>query len=181
MEPNDTVTMSGISYFPTAILQNDNHQTIITGLLIGLVIEVAVLVLLAGTCFALHFLDKSRPHSDFTDLPADAPKIQVAGDPTDAEPCNEHSVGVKKLRVPPCQQPTIMVHSPSEVHPALRSHHPQPVHMPGAYQSTEYSGHSAQNNSESVPPSAESPAIPQALMPGRWDQPPEVPPRHRSG
>ncbi|KAK6065430.1 MFS monosaccharide transporter [Seiridium cupressi] len=143
---------------------------ILFGYNIGLVIGIAILVLIIGIHLVVCLLDKLRPQYDRS-FAAHAAAYQQAADETrgDFDPYMNNN----NYEIPPPQQPTISVQSPSEshpppeVHPALRNTQPQEPHPPDIPQK------STMQHVQTSPP------VPQSLMLGKWNYPPLVPPRIR--
>ncbi|KAH8193545.1 hypothetical protein TruAng_012288 [Truncatella angustata] len=155
-ERNET-TMPAFSYHSTTLLGNVNNETIITGLLIGVVICVAILVLFVGILLVVFLLDKFRPRNSPT-LPTSTIAQSQVADYTGNNPDPYMSA---YYEMPPRQQPTISVRPPSDVHPALREVDPQ------------------ENHPESTAQHVNQIPVPRSLTPGEWGKPPQPPPRAR--
>ncbi|KAH6653474.1 hypothetical protein BKA67DRAFT_660085 [Truncatella angustata] len=152
----NATTMPAFSYYSTTLLGNVNNETVITGLLIGLVIGIAILVLFVGILLVVFLLDKFRPRNSPT-LPTTIAQPQVA-DYAGNKPDPYMSA---TYEMSPRQQPTISVRPPSDIHPALRDVDPQESHPESTAQ-----------NVNQIP-------VPRSLTPGEWGKPPRPPPRAR--
>ncbi|KAI1847468.1 hypothetical protein JX265_013960 [Neoarthrinium moseri] len=143
-EPILNATASpNVSYYSTTVLNDGANQNIITGLLIGLVVGVAILILLTGMLLVLAIVSKTRVRNEANcSIKSDPGNTSHEVDSTETQKNDRPSIEPKFQYVMPVPWPP----PPESRHPLHRGLEPQRM--------------------DSAVPDLSRPEIPEALTPG---------------